>query len=88
MTKISRVSLHDMQRLTGATLQASDVAVDSAPDLPVLARERDPPALPGRQSEFDNSGRPKRTPNREPPSITKGSKHEARQEFKPQPMGV
>ena len=36
MTKLSRVSLHDMQRLTGATLQASDVAVDSAPDLPVL----------------------------------------------------
>ena len=44
--------------------------------------------MPGRQSKFDNSGSPMRTPKREPPSITKGSNHETSREFKSQPLGV
>lgn len=53
-----------------------------------LVQKGDPPALLGRQSEFDNSGRPIVTPKREPPSYTLRRNYETSRQFKSQSVGV
>ena len=53
-----------------------------------LVRKGDPPALPGRQPEFDNSGNPIVTPKREPRSSTLRRNYETSRQFKSQPVGV
>jgi hypothetical protein len=60
-----------------------------APDgVLLLVKKGDPPALLGRQAEFDNSGRPIVTPKREPPSNTLRRNYETSRQFKSQSVGV
>ena len=54
----------------------------------LLVKKGDPPALPGRQYQFDNSGNLIATPKREPPSNTLRRNYETDRQFKSQPMGV
>jgi hypothetical protein len=53
-----------------------------------LVKKGDPPALLGRQAEFDSSRHPIVTPKREPPSNTLRRNYETGRQFKSQPLGV